>query len=135
MNQFEFVVEGPPVSQQTRRRARYHEWKSFVAERARSAWPAGELPWSSEIEIVITHLYRGSPLDIDNIPKPILDAIKGIAYIDDVQVTAITCRRRNLDEFIGIDNPESALAALLNQGAESLHILVRSTFNHDLSSE
>ena len=31
----------------------------------------------------ITYFFDGAALDVDNIPKPILDALKGVVYFDD----------------------------------------------------
>jgi Holliday junction resolvase RusA-like endonuclease len=38
-----------------------------------------------------------STMDIDNIPKPISDALQGLVYLDDEQVTDVLCRKRNLN--------------------------------------
>jgi hypothetical protein len=35
---FEFIVDGPPVSQQTRRRSRLREWKLEVRREAEKYW-------------------------------------------------------------------------------------------------
>jgi Holliday junction resolvase RusA-like endonuclease len=34
------------------------------------------------------YIYEGTAADVDNIIKPIQDALKGLAYEDDEQVTA-----------------------------------------------
>ncbi len=33
--------------------------------------------------VTITYVYDEVPLDVDNIPKPILDALKGLVFSDD----------------------------------------------------
>ena len=44
----------------------------------------------------ITYFYDSVIMDVDNIVKPIQDAIIGLAYIDDDQVTDFFVRKRNL---------------------------------------
>ena len=44
-------------------------------------------------------------MDIDNLPKPISDALKGLVYLDDEQVTDIVCRKRNLNRELRVENP------------------------------
>ena len=46
-------------------------------------------PLSGKIEVEIVFVARDNERpDVDNIPKPILDALKGIAYHDDSQVVS-----------------------------------------------
>jgi crossover junction endodeoxyribonuclease RusA len=80
---FEFIIDGPPVSQQARRRERVLQWKQEVRRAAQQVWPAGELPVTEPVMIAITHFYGDASMDIDNIPKPVLDALKGLVYVDD----------------------------------------------------
>lgn len=76
------------------------------------------------MSVTITYFYERVSVDVDNIPKPILDALKGLAYLDDEQVTDIICRRRNLIYDLRIENPSAILAAALSTGMEFLHIVV-----------
>ena len=48
------------------------------------------------ITVEITHFFEGAPADVDNMVKPILDAMKGFVYADDCQVTDLVSRRRPL---------------------------------------
>ena len=77
---FEFVVEGPPVSQQTRRRARRRAWVDELRRSAMSRWPPGEPPAAGAIHVEITHVFVGTSGDLDNLAKPVLDALKGLVY-------------------------------------------------------
>ena len=89
---FEFVMPGPPVSQQARRRELVRQWAAIVRNTAGQDWRY--LPVSTrELMVTITYLHRGDPIDVDNIPKPILDALKGLVYADDVAVTDLICRK------------------------------------------
>ena len=73
----EFIVEGIPVSQQTRnRRRRLEKWRQDVGSAASRVWNE-EASTAGALMVTITYVYDEVPLDVDNIPKPILDALKG----------------------------------------------------------
>jgi crossover junction endodeoxyribonuclease RusA len=121
---FEFVIDGPPVSQQTRRRERVRQWRDGVRKVAEQYWPAGELPVIGPIMLTITYFYDSISMDVDNLPKPISDALRGLVYLDDEQVTDVLCRKRNLNRDFRIENPSSVLADGLSRGNEFLYIVV-----------
>ena len=83
---FEFVIDGPPVSQQAKRRSRVKEWTKQVHNVAETRWDTAS-PFVGEVMVTITYLYEGASLDVDNMSKPILDALKGLVYSDDAQVS------------------------------------------------
>ncbi|MCY4373778.1 MAG: RusA family crossover junction endodeoxyribonuclease [Spirochaetaceae bacterium] len=120
---FEFVIDGPPVSQQTRRRSRVREWTQEVQNVAESRWDT-EPPVVGEVMVIITYLYKGASLDVDNLPKPILDALKGLVYSDDAQVSDLLCRKRDLNGDLRIQNPSSVLLETLGHSERFLHIAV-----------
>lgn len=74
--------------------------------------------------LTITYFYEESGMDVDNIPKPIADALKGLVYVDDAQINDVLCRRRDLSAGLRIVNPSPTLAAGFDLGAEFLHIRV-----------
>ena len=90
---FEFALEGSPVSQQTRRRALLRQWAQNVRNAAERHWDGGA-PAAGDIAVSIVYVFDDDPLDVDNIPKPVLDALKGLVYLDDSQVTDLICRKR-----------------------------------------
>jgi len=92
---------------------------------AEQHWPAGELPATGQVMLTITYFYESeSSMDIDNIPKPISDALKGLVYLDDEQVTDALCRKRSLSSNSRIENPSSVLTEGLSRGNEFLYIVV-----------
>ena len=121
---FEFVIDGPPVSQQARRRERVREWRDQVYKVAEKHWPSEELPVTEPLMLTITYFYDRVSMDVDNIPKPISDALKGLVYIGDEQVTDILCRKRNRNSAFRVENPSSVLADGLSRGNEFLYIVV-----------
>ncbi|WP_041430668.1 RusA family crossover junction endodeoxyribonuclease [Synechococcus sp. PCC 6312] len=72
----------------------------------------------------IIYFYESIAIDVDNIVKPIQDAIIGLAYIDDDQVTDVLVRKRNLSGKFKVENMTSTLAEGFSRGNEFLHIVV-----------
>ncbi len=91
---------------------------------AEQTWPSGELPVTEPVMLTITYFFERTAMDIDNIPKPIADALQGLVYVDDTQLTDILCRKRDLNADLRIINPSSVLAEGFAQGTEFLHIVV-----------
>ena len=55
---------------------------------------------SGLVTVTILYFYLGTPMDVDNMPKPIIDALKELVIRDDDQVTDLICRKRLLgDDF------------------------------------
>ena len=76
----EFVIDGPPVSQQARRREHVRQWRDAVRRVAEQHWRAGELPATGPIMLTVIYFYDRGSMDIDNLPKTISDALKGLVY-------------------------------------------------------
>ena len=83
--------------------------------------------------VIITYFYEEASLDVDNIPKPILDALKGLVYSDDTEVSDLLCRKRDLNGDLRIQNPSSVLLDTL-RGSEQqfLHITVDNALNQEV---
>jgi crossover junction endodeoxyribonuclease RusA len=129
---FEFVIQGPPVSQQTRRRARLRAWIEELKEAIVDRWPADEPPTLGPIRVIITHIYVEVAVDLDNLAKPVLDALKGLVYQDDGQVTDIAMRKRDLARSLRIVSPSEMLLEALRRDAEFLHVLVEEAPDQEL---
>ncbi len=108
----EFIVDGTPVSQQTRNRARLHWWIEHVRDVARQYWPTGESAVSGLVMVTILYFYLGTPMDVDNMPKPIIDALKELVIRDDDQVTDLICRKR----LLGDDFRAGSRSSILSRG-------------------
>ncbi|MFN6538973.1 MAG: RusA family crossover junction endodeoxyribonuclease [Nostoc sp. EkiNYC01] len=107
MTRFEFIVDGPPVSQQTRKRGkgnRLEDWKKTVRQEAEKYWSLEQKTATGWVMLQITYFYDSVQIDVDNIAKPIQDAIKGLAYVDDNQVSDLLVRKRNLSPNLRIEN-------------------------------
>ena len=121
---FEFFVLGRPVSQQARRRSLVRAWVASAREEAERFWNDGDAPHGGPAMVTLTYFYDDSPMDVDNIPKPVLDALIGLVYYDDSQVTDILCRKRMLDPALQIPERSPVLNLALSHEASFLHVVV-----------
>jgi crossover junction endodeoxyribonuclease RusA len=82
----EFIVEGPPVSHQTKKKNALQTWKNQIRAEAAKVWT--QAPPSGLLQCTIMNFYAGTdpPLDDDNMVKPIRDALNGLVYDDDSQI-------------------------------------------------
>ena len=71
-------------------------YKPLIYEFFRKEWRGARPAWG-EYAVEIGMEYTGDPpwLDLDNLAKAILDAIKGYAFHDDAQVARLLVERRS----------------------------------------
>jgi crossover junction endodeoxyribonuclease RusA len=124
LTRFEFIVDGPPVSQQTRRRERLRAWKEVVRGEAEKYWSSEQKPATGSVMLQITYYFDAVAMDVDNIIKPIQDAMIGLAYVDDDQVTDVVVRKRDLSGNFRVEEMTTTLAEGFARGNEFLHIVV-----------
>lgn len=122
MTPFEFVIPQRPVSQQARRRERLREWKEFVGYHARAAIDAPRELAAEPVAIRLLYFYDEAGLDVDNILKPIQDALIGIVLEDDVFVTDVEIRRRWRGTAFTLNDVSPALASGLELGREFVYV-------------
>ena len=84
---FELVIDGLTTQ------SRYY--KPLVYEFFRKSWRGGRPAWG-EFSVEIIMDYVGDPpwMDLDNLAKALLDAIKGYVFHDDAQVCRLLVERR-----------------------------------------
>ena len=120
---FEMIMEQAPVSSQTRRRHRFHEWRQDLESAARQIWGL-DTPVTHPIMVTITYFFDDTPVDVDNIPKPVLDALKGLVFRDDSQVYDLLCRKRDRADNLRFDRPPRNLIHALNNSRQVIHVKV-----------
>ena len=74
--------------------------------------------------VVITYFFEQTPMDVDNIPKPILDELKGVVFSDDSEVYDLLCRKRDRTGRLNIVGPSRALTTALANARQVLHVSV-----------
>lgn len=124
----EFVVQGVPVSLQTRNRSSLATWKGTVATIAAQHWNAD--PLSEDIELRIVFYYDDSPPDVDNIVKPIQDALVGVVYEDDGQVTDVHSSLRSLNGAYRVRGLTPSLAQGFVDNVPFVHVSVKLAPDH-----
>lgn len=110
---FEMLIPRRPVSLQAKNRNNLQDWKTFIYGRARSEWKGGVPYQASGIRLTLVYLCDDSPADIDNIIKPIQDALVGVVFADDALISDVDSHRRFISEGIDLTN----LPPLLIEGA------------------
>ncbi len=80
----------------------------------------------------VTCFYRAADFDVDNIVKPIQDALIGLVYFDDRQVTDVLSRKRNLNGNFVLGRISDVLAEGLSRGNEILYISVERAPNQEV---
>ncbi len=90
----EFIVEGTPVSLQAKRPEFREEWKGRVKNASTSVIPSPHFASDERIAVTL-YYFPDEPMqgDLDNIVKPILDALSNHIYIDDRQVERIVVQK------------------------------------------
>ncbi len=111
----EFIVRGTPVSLQTKRAKSKEAWKQRVQDASRDALPEGH--FSTEAPISVTLFYFPATVmqgDVDNIVKPILDALSKHIYNDDSQVERIWVQKFEPDRIFQFNRPSKILSDALS---------------------
>lgn len=123
---FEFVVDGPPVSAQAKRKDTKEKWKRRVRQTAEQAWPPNRTPFSGFLTVEITYFCDDlAAIDADNIPKPINDALIGLAFYSDAEILDCVVRKRDRTAGMIIVNPSPVLRSGLLRGRPILHVVIR----------
>ncbi len=92
---------------------------------AAKLWVNGTPPVSlPALRFTIVYLCDESPADIDNIIKPIQDALVGLVFEDDFLVSDVDSHRRFLDEPIDVTNLPPLLQSGVAAGSECVYVRV-----------
>jgi crossover junction endodeoxyribonuclease RusA len=79
----EFVVLGPPVSNQSKNVAHLTVWRVKVQGEAKKAWANPPLKGKLKAIIINFHVGDKPPVDVGNMSKPIHDVMNNLIYDDD----------------------------------------------------
>lgn len=129
---FELIVAGPPVSHQTRHRARLQAWIATVRREALRRWPPDQPPVAGRLKITVVYYHDAIRvrLDNDNMLKPIQDALQGVVYANDAQITDTSVRKTNLDHPMTVRGMSRVLAEGFCRGDEFLYVKVEEAPDH-----
>jgi crossover junction endodeoxyribonuclease RusA len=119
----ELVVAGTPVSLQAKRRESLDQWKGRVVEASRIALPEGHFATDDPIAITL-YYFPDSEMqgDIDNIIKPILDALGRHIYLDDRQVQRILVQKFEPGNVFSFTQPSTMRGNALERPKPALYV-------------
>jgi crossover junction endodeoxyribonuclease RusA len=121
---FEILIPRRPVSHQAKNRENLQAWKDYIYGRARNEWIGGTPCVEIGLRLTLVYLCDDSPADIDNIIKPIQDALVGIVYADDALISDVDSHRRFLSDAIDVTNLPPLLIKGATLGEECIYIRV-----------
>ncbi len=125
MKPFEFLIPKRPVSLQTKSRKNLQAWKEFVGRQAKQVWAIGTPPVSAPpLRCSIVYLCDDSPADIDNIIKPIQDALVSIVFVDDSLISDVDSHRRFLTDLIDVTSLPAVLQNGVALGKECVYVRI-----------
>ena len=129
----EFVVVGTPASHQSHNKVRLRAWQQQVRQAARAAVPPEEAPTTAACLLVAVYFFGSPPplLDNDNWIKPIQDALIGVVYDDDRQVTDTFVRRTAIGGRFRVPGRSRQLVDAIEQGLEFVYIRVEEAPSHE----
>ncbi len=123
----EFAVLGPPVSNQQSSpagRANLTAWRATVAGAAALKWP--NPPFTGDLKAVIINFYAGNApsVDVDNLAKPILDAMQGIVYNKDRQIVQAEIAHLKIGAPFAIAGVRPIIVAGLQAGNQFVYVRI-----------
>jgi crossover junction endodeoxyribonuclease RusA len=93
--------------------------------RARSKKVWSEPPVDVELAVYVTYFHPGGwKLDLDNMVKPIVDAVTGVVWVDDKQLVDLHPARRDLDGRYEVRGISMVVAEGFASGEPFVHIKV-----------
>ena len=120
---FEFLIPKRPVSLQTKNRKNLQLWKNFVCTEAMKNW-SGIPHNGNELHLTLIYLCDDDPVDVDNIIKPIQDALVGTIYNDDLLISDVESHRRPLTGTFDITKYPALLVNGILSGVECVYVRI-----------
>lgn len=123
----EFVVLGPPISNQQRTqtgRSNLTAWRATIDGEVRLRWASSIL--TGDLKAIIINFYAGNKpsLDVDNMSKPILDVMQRVVYNDDRQIVQAELAHLKISSPFSIVGVSKILVAALQAGTEFVYVRI-----------
>ena len=125
MTLFEFLIPKRPLSLQAKRKS-LQAWKRFVHAEAAKVW-SGPMFEEGNLQLTLIYLCDQAPPDIDNIIKPIQDALVGLVFIDDSLIGDVDSHRRFLNETFDLTRLPTPLLLGIASQQECVYVRVSSS--------
>lgn len=121
----EFIVPGTPVSLQTKRAESRTVWKSRVKQASQASLPDGHFSTAAPISVTLFYFPAAEMQgDIDNIVKPVLDALCKHIYFDDRQVERVWVQKFEPEKIFGFSAPFAILARAIEADKPLLYVRI-----------
>ncbi|MBV9108427.1 MAG: RusA family crossover junction endodeoxyribonuclease [Gemmatimonadetes bacterium] len=127
MESYEFIVPGRAISMRTANRTAFRKWIDSIVVGAIEAAPRIPVFWDATVGLSITFFCERAEIDVDNILKPIMDALTMIFYPDDSYVTDVDCHRRESRDKLSRRAVPELLQKALVEHHECTYIQVQNT--------
>lgn len=124
-----FVVQGVPVSAQTRNR----RWRRLWIDKVKSAAAAaiGNVePLAVEVTVVLVYFYRDGSPDVDNIIKPILDGMNQVVYEDDRLIDQVTARKTDFAAGLEVRGATAEMLEAFDEATDFVYVSVQTPPDH-----
>jgi Holliday junction resolvase RusA-like endonuclease len=123
----EYVVPGPPVSNQQSTSTGHTNltaWKVRVRAEAQRRW--GRPPLAGMLKVTIINFHSGEKpsLDLDNMSKPIHDAMNKLVYHDDRQIRQAIITHIPIDAPMAVARASKILVDAVQAGTQFVYIRV-----------
>jgi hypothetical protein len=121
----EFIVSGTPVSLQAKRPASRVAWRERVKQASSGALPENHFSTFGPVSVTMFYFPNTAMQgDLDNIVKPVLDALCRHVYNDDHQVERVWVQKFEPEKVFPFSNPSQRLAAAIEGPKPLLFIRV-----------
>ena len=128
----EFTITGTPISHQTHNIERLRLWQASVRNAATKKWPSDIPPTTVPLKITVVYYHDRTTarIDNDNLIKPIQDALNGLIYVDDVQMTDTQIRKTDINGSFHVRYISKVLANAFSDGAEFVYVKIEAAPDH-----
>ena len=123
----EFVVPGPPISNQQRSpigKANLKAWRATIAGAAASFWANPQL--TGQLKAIIINFYLGNKpsVDVDNMSKPIFDEMQNLVDDDDRQIIQAEIIHLKIGGPFSIAGVSKILVTELQTGSQFVYVRI-----------
>ena len=113
---------------------RWIQWKARVIDASRSILPEGHFATENPIAATLFYFPAAEMAgDIDNIVKPVLDALGNHIYVDDRQVHRVLVQKFEPGNVFGFGAPSPTLQDALNSAKPILYVRLSNDPFEDLA--
>lgn len=123
----EFVVLGPPISNQQstrRRRTNLTAWRATIAGTAQNLWVSPV--FTGILKAITINFHSGDRplLDVDNMLKPIFDALQNVVFDDDRQIRQAQITHLEIGAAFSIVGVSKIIVDAIQSGQQFVYVRI-----------